>query len=136
MVYTYWLLWNIVSVFKILREYFVSTNAGMIDADFRGIIQTLILNHHPEKVFTVGTGGRIAQVVFMERFNANFHRVTDQYLSRKTKRESDGLGSKGVTVIKKVKRGDDDDDDDDDDNGIQLTTSENSQVKVNSEDIL
>ena len=117
-------------------EHFVSTDVGMIDADFRGIIQTLILNHHPEKVFTVGTGGRIAQIVFMETFNANFHRVTDQDLSRKTKKGSDGSGSIGVTLIKKVKRDDDDDDDDDDDNGIQLRISENSQVKVNSEDIL
>ena len=95
----------------ILREHFVSIDAGVIDADFRGIIQALILNHHLEKVFTVLTGNRIAQVVFMEKFNANFHRVTDQQLLGKTKRGNDGFGSTGVTVIKKVKK-------DDDDNGI------------------
>ena len=62
----------------ILKEHFVSIDAGVIDADFRGIIQVLMLIHHPEKVFTVRTSDRIVQVVFMEKFNANFHRVTDQ----------------------------------------------------------
>ena len=56
----------------ILKERFVS-----IDADFRGITQLLILNLYPEKTFTVRTEDRIAQVVFMEKFNANFHGVSD-----------------------------------------------------------
>ena len=34
----------------ILKEHFVSIDAGVIDSDFRGIIQVLILNHHPEKL--------------------------------------------------------------------------------------
>ena len=33
----------------ILREHFVTIDAGVIDANFRGIIQVLISNHHPEK---------------------------------------------------------------------------------------
>ena len=61
----------------ILKEHFVSIDAGVIDADFRGITQVLMINHHPENVFTVRPGNRIAQVVFMEKFNANFHRVSD-----------------------------------------------------------
>ena len=61
----------------ILREHFVTIDAGVIDADFRGTIQVLTLNHHPGKTFTVRTDDRIAQVVFMENFNANFHRVPD-----------------------------------------------------------
>ena len=64
----------------ILREHFVS-----IDADFRGIIQVLMVNHHPKKMFTVRTGDRIAQLVFVEKFNANFHRVTDKHLLGQTK---------------------------------------------------
>ena len=52
----------------------------MIDADFRGTIQVMMINHHPEKVFTVRTGDIIAQVVFIEKFSANFHRVSDQDL--------------------------------------------------------
>ena len=112
----------------ILKEHFVSIDAGVIDADFRGIILVLILNHHPEKVFTVHTDDKIAQVVFMERFITNFDRVTDQHLLGKTKRGNDGFGSKSVTVIKKVKK--------DDDNGIQLTASKKNEVIVNSEDNL
>ena len=33
----------------ILKEHFVTIDAGVIDADFRGVIQVLILNHHPQK---------------------------------------------------------------------------------------
>ena len=33
----------------ILKDHFVTIDAGVIDADFRGIIKVLILNHHPEK---------------------------------------------------------------------------------------
>ena len=88
-----------------------------------------MLNCHLEKAFSVRTGDRIAQVVCMEKINANFHRVIDQRFLGRAKRGNDGFGSTGVTVIKKV-------DDDNDDNGIQLTTSENNQVIVNSEDNL
>ena len=101
----------------ILREHFVSIDAGVIDADFRGIIQVLVLNQGLQKTFTVRTGDRIAQVVFMEKFNANFHRVTDKHLLGQTKRGNDGFGSTGVTVIKKAKKDDDDE--------IELTTLEN-----------
>ena len=114
----------------ILKEHFVSIDAGVIDADFRGIIQVLMLNHHPEKTFTVRTGDRIAQVVFVEKFNASFHRLSEKHLLDKTKRGNDGFGSTGITVIKKVKK------DDDDVNEIQSTTSENNQVIVNSEEDL
>ena len=76
----------------ILKEHFVSIDAGVIDSDFRGIIQVLILNHHPEKTFTVRTEDRVAQVVFMEKFNANFRRVSDQHLLGKTKRGNNGFG--------------------------------------------
>ena len=113
----------------ILKEHFVSIDPGVIDANFRGIIQVLMLNRHSEKAFSVCTGDRIAQVVFMEKINANFHRVIDQHFLGRAKRGNDGFGSTGVTVIKKV-------DDDNDDNGIQLTTSENNQVIINSEDNL
>ena len=63
------------------------------------------MNHHPKKSFTVRTEDRISQVVFMEKFNANFHRVSDAHLLSRTKRGNDGFGSTGVQVIKKAKRG-------------------------------
>ena len=72
-----------------------------------------MINHPPEKVFTVRTGNRIAQVVFMEEFNANFHRVSHQHLLGKKKRGNNGFGSTCVTVIKKIKKDDDNDENDD-----------------------
>ena len=111
----------------LLRKHFVSIDAGVIDADFRSIIQVLMLNHDPHKSFTVRTGHRIVQVVFMTKFNANFHRVTDKHLLGQTKRGNDGFGSTGVTVIKKAKKDDDE---------IELTTLENNQVIVASEENL
>ena len=90
----------------ILKEHFVTIDAGVIDADFRGVIQVLILNHHPEKTFTVRTDERTAQVVFMEKFNANSHKVSTVYLLGRTKRGNDVFGSTGVQVIKKAKKED------------------------------
>ena len=87
-----------------------------------------MVNHHPQKTFTARTGDRIAQVVFMEKFNANFHMVTDMHILGQTKRGNDGFGSTGVTVIKKAKKDDDDE--------IELTTLENNQVIVTSEENL
>ena len=104
----------------------IPIDAGVINADFRGIIL--------EKTFTVRTRDKIGQVVFLEKFNANFHRVSEKHLLGKTKCGNDCFGSTGVTVIQKVKKDDDDDDDNDDDKAIQLTTSENHQVIVNSEE--
>ena len=78
----------------------------MIDADFRGMIKVLTLNHHPKKTFTVRTEDRIAQVVFMEKFNANFHRLSDAHLLGRTKCGNDGFGSTVVQVIKKAKKED------------------------------
>ena len=111
----------------ILKDHFVTIDAGVTDADFRGIIKVLILNHHPEKTFTVRTEDRIAQVVFMEKFNANFHRVSDAHLLSRTKRGNDGFGSTGVQVIKKAKKEDE----------IELTTSDSEFINaVNSEENL
>ena len=68
----------------------------MIDSDFRGIIQVLLVNQHHEKTFTVRAEDRIAQVVFKEKFNVNFHKVSDPALLGKTKRGHDGFGWTGV----------------------------------------
>ena len=89
----------------ILREHFVTTDAGVIDADFRGVIQFLILNHHPEKTFPVRTDDRIAQVVFMEKFNSNFHKVSNVHLLGRTKCGHDSFGSTVVQVIKRFANG-------------------------------
>ena len=111
----------------ILKEHFVTIDAGVINSDFRGIIQVLLVNHHHEKTFTVRAEDRIAQVVFMEKFNVNFHKVSDPALLGKTKRGYDGFGSTGVEVIKKVKESE---------SVIEMITSEGEQVTVNPEDNL
>ena len=87
----------------ILREHLVTVDAGLIDSDFRRTVAALLFNHHREKTFTVRAGNRIAQVVFLEKFTANFSRVADKHLLGITKRVSDGFGSTGVSVIKKKK---------------------------------
>ena len=111
----------------ILKEHFVAIDAGVIDADFRGVIQVLILNHHPEKTFTVRTEGTIAQVLFMEKFNVNFHSVSNVHLLGSTKRGNDGFGSTGIQVIKKAQKEDE----------IELTTLESEFINaVNSEEDL
>ena len=111
----------------ILKEHFVTIDAGVINSDFREIIQVLLVNHHHEKTFTVRAEDRIAQVVFMEKFNVNFHKVSDPALLGKTKRGHDGFGSTGVEVIKKVKESESE---------IEMITSEGKQVTVNAEDNL
>ena len=85
----------------ILREHLVTVEAGMVESDFRGVVNILLFNHHPKKAFTVRAGDRTAQVVFMKKFTTKFQRVTDKHLLRITKRVSDGFGSTGIFLIKK-----------------------------------
>ena len=106
-----------------MKEHFVTVDAGVIDSDFRGIDQVLLVNHHREKTFTVRAENRIAQVVFMEKFNADFRKVADSVALVKTKRGHDRFCSTDVEVIKKVKT----------DNDV-ITSPE--KITVNSQDNL
>ena len=47
------------------------------------------------------TGDRIAQVVFLEKFDAQFEKVSKKEELGVTKRDSGGFGSTGLIVIKK-----------------------------------
>ena len=67
---------NFFSRSGLLREHFITVEAGLIDSDFRGDVKILSFNHHPEKTFTVRAGDRIAQIVFMEKLHFNFQRVS------------------------------------------------------------
>ena len=102
----------------LLMEHFVTIDVGVIDTDIRGVVQALVVNHHPDKTFTVRTEDRIVQVVFMEKFNANFVKVSDKSLLGITKRGNHGFGSTGFGVIKKLKK----------DPESELTTSESDQT--------
>ena len=101
----------------------------MIDSDFRGIIRVLLVNHHHEKTFAVRAEDRIAQVVFIKKFNVNFHKVSGLALLGKTKCGYDGFGSTGVEVIKKVKKSECE-------SVIEMITSEGEQVTVDAKDNL
>ena len=76
----------------ILKRHLIACDAGVIDADFRGSVEVLMMNHHPHDVYTVRTGDRIAQVVFMKKFDAVFENVSDPALLGRTKCGSGGFG--------------------------------------------
>ena len=107
----------------LLMEHFVIINAGVIDADFREVVQALVVNHHPDKTFTVRTEDRIAHVVFMEKLNINFIKVFDKNLLGITKCGNYGFGSAGFGVIKKLKK-----DPESELTTKELTTSESDQT--------
>ena len=86
-----------------MKDHLVTVDAGVIDADFRGMFQALLVNHHCNKTYTVHTSDRIAQVAFLEKFGANFQRVTEKSLLGATKRGNGGFGSTGLGVMKKKK---------------------------------
>ena len=115
---SYWFFGKLFPRSGLLMEHFVTIDADVIDADFRGEVQTLVINHHPDKPFTVRTEDRMEQVVFMEKFNANFVQVSDKSLLGITKRGNLGFGSTGFGVIKKLKK----------DPESELTTSESDQT--------
>ena len=87
---------------SILKDHLVTVDAGIIDSDFRGIVEALLVNHS-KKTYTVCTGDRIAQVVFIEKFDVNLQKVTKKSLLGITKRGSGGFGSTSLSVIKKTK---------------------------------
>ena len=63
-----------------------------------------MMNHHPEKTFTIRTGDRIAQCVFIKKYNVEFENVSDMTLLGFTKRGANGFGSTGgVGVTKDIK---------------------------------
>ena len=56
-----------------IKENSVTVEAGLIDADYRGLIYVLLFNHSG-KVFTVRMSERIAQAVFFEKFDVHLRR--------------------------------------------------------------
>ena len=125
----------------ILKNHLVTCNAGVIDSGFRGKSYVLMINHHPFETFTVRTGDRIAQVVFMEKFNVGFQQVFLVNSLGKTKRGSDGFGSTDVSNIKKFKQDSDEENSNSDeektgsDNELEIV-SETAVMEVNGEVII
>ena len=107
--------------YGLLIERFITVEAGLIDSDFRGDVKVLLFNHHPESTFTVCAGDRIAQIVFMDKPDVNFQRVTDKHLLGLTKPGSERFGSTGVSEIKKIKS-------DFDSKEVKVFSDENLQI--------
>ena len=47
---------NIFPQSGLFKDHLITCDAGVLDLDFRGIVQVLMINHHPEKTFTIRTG--------------------------------------------------------------------------------
>ena len=70
----------------------VLNSPGTIDADYRGEVCVILINHG-EKKFVVDRGMRIAQLVFMELPKI---RLEKRVILSKTKRGKGGFGSTGT----------------------------------------
>ena len=81
----------------------VTIDAGLIDSDYRGLVYVFSVNHS-EQTFTIHAGDRLAQAVFLEKFNVKFEKVDKKEQLGKTKRGNGGFGSTGITVIKKMRQ--------------------------------
>ena len=53
----------------LLIEHLITAEGGLIDSGNRGIVKVLLFNHSG-KPFTVNVGDRIAQMIFMKKFDA------------------------------------------------------------------
>ena len=116
---------------SLIKENNVTVEAGLIDADYRGLVYVILVNHS-EKVFTVRTGDRIAQAVFFEKFDVHFEKVSKKEELGATKRGSGGFGSTGIAAIKKMKLSEDGQAEDDD----LAITAEEGVISVNDKVIL
>ena len=76
-------------------NYLITAEAGVIDSGFREIVKVLLFNHS-EEVFSVKIGNRIAQVVFMEKFDVNFDMVKCPEMLDKSVRNEGSFGSTGT----------------------------------------
>ena len=76
-------------------KHLITAEAGVVDSVYRGIAKVLLFNHS-EEVFSVKIGDRIAQLVFMEKFDINFQMVESRQMLDKSVRNEGGFGSTGT----------------------------------------
>ena len=72
----------------------ITVDAGLIDSDYREIFHVLIFNHS-NKAFTIPTGDRVAQIVFVGHYNILFKKVDKKEFLGITKTGGGGFGSSG-----------------------------------------
>lgn len=65
--------------YGLLKEHFITCDAGVIDADYGGNVSVILINHYEDKYYTVRTGDRIAQFVIMKKFDVKFARVSEAF---------------------------------------------------------
>ena len=75
-------------------KYGITAEAGVIASRYRRIVKVLLFNHS-DNVFSVKVGQRIAQIVFMEKFDVNFEMVQSSDQLDKSVRNEGGFGSTG-----------------------------------------
>ena len=92
---------RVISRSSLVTENNVTVEGGLIDSDFRGVVNVILINHS-SKCFTVKEGERIAQIVFIRKFDADFVEVNSLEKLGQTERQG-GFGSTGKTVIKKIR---------------------------------
>lgn len=71
----------------------VLNSPGTIDADYRGEIKVILINHGKED-FIIENGMRIAQMVIAKHETANF--LEENFDEKETDRGSKGFGSTGI----------------------------------------
>ena len=69
----------------------ITVEGGVIDSGYRGIVKVLLFNHSHD-VFSVQVGQRIAQIVFLEKFDVKFEMVQSAGHLDKSVRNKEGFG--------------------------------------------
>ena len=73
----------------------LSQRAGLVDAGFRGELRVVLVNHDPQRDYTVSRGDRIAQLVLIRVEEADFELVAEDGLGG-SERGSGGFGHTGT----------------------------------------
>ena len=82
-----------------LKDHFMTCEGDVFDSYYRGVLKAMLINHSND-LFTVNTGDKVAQMVFLKKFNVDFVRVKEPYQLGKTKRGSSGFGSSSFKKVK------------------------------------
>ena len=107
----------------LLKDHFITCEAGVIYSDYRGIVSVVLINHS-NNLYTVKTGNKIAQMVFMKKYNVDFINVPDLEQLGKTKRGSSGFGSS--SAAKRVKF----EDEEEQKNGVDFEKKEEDENEI------
>ena len=73
----------------------LSVNAGVVDFDYRGVVNILLVNNSDKEFFSCEKGMRIGQSIISKCENCNFKAVSKL---NKTKRGLGGFGSTGIPM--------------------------------------